>query len=209
LRLPTRRDREPVPVTQAMQPSGPNPSHIAPNTNVTVTDSQGYTPTPSHPGFAMHTGFPSFSGMSAPTFPPAMQYSTMPNYSIMPTPMYMPPYGYPSPFIPQGAQAMQPNGYPAPPFMMQNYPMPNYPGMPGPAPMYSQPSASGYPFAMPPPQDTNMSYGRNRQYSVSNAQASSSRSDPAQVDEAIIFPNTDISVCEWIAASERDPTPER
>jgi hypothetical protein len=191
LHLPKRRDRNPVPVTQAMPP---NPSHIAMTTNSTVTDSQH---TPSHPGFAMH-GFPPFS---APAFP--MQYP-MTNYPM--TSMYMPPYGYP--YISQGAQAMQPNGYPAPLFMMQNYPAPNYP-MP---PMYPPPS--GYPFAMPAPQDANSSYGRNHQYSVSNAQASS---DPFQnvfsigrtqaVDEVAV-PDTDPSICELIAAAERDPTPE-
>jgi hypothetical protein len=116
----------------------------------------------------------------------------MPNYH-MPAPMYAPPYGYP--FAPQGmpqgaTQAMQPNGYPAPAFLMQNYPMPNY-SMP--TPMYPPPSS--YPFTMPAPQlpqGANLDYGRKRQFSVSNPQASS---DP--VDEAGI-PNTDLSVNDWL-----------
>ena len=136
LHLPKRRDRDPPPVTQAMQPNS-NPSHIAANTmtNTMTTDSmatnvQGYA----HPGFTM----PSFPPFSAPAFP--MQYPTMPPYHI-PTPLYAPPYGYP--FVPQGTQAMQPHGYPAP-YMMPNYQIPNHPP---PASMYPPPS--GYPFAMP------------------------------------------------------------
>ena len=161
-------------------PVQPNPSHIAANTmttSSTATNSQGYT----HSGFAM-PGFPPFS---TPAFP--MQTYPYP----MPTPMYA-PYSYQ--FAPQGAHAMQPNGYPAPLFMMPNYPMPNYHL---PAPMY--------PFAMPAPQDADVSYGRKRQCSVSNAQATSSS---YQVDGAIV-PDTDLSVAEWIAASagEQD-TPE-
>ena len=186
MRLPKRRDRDPLPVT-GTQATMPNPTHIAANTmttDSTATSSQGYPPS----GFTMH-GFPPFSAHAFP-----MQYP-MPNY---PTPMYAPPYGYP--FVPQGVQAMQPNGYPshAPqaPFMMQNYPMPNFP-IPG--PMYPPPS--GYPFAMPAPQDANLNYGRNHQYSMSNAQ---DISNPVKYD----LPNTDLSVCELLAASERDPTPE-
>ena len=142
----------------------------------------------SHPGFNMHNphGFPSFS---APTFP--MQYP-MP----MSTPMYMPPYGYP--YVPQGPQAMQPNTYPGPPFMMQNFPIPNYPMA---APMYPPPS--GYPFTMPAPQDANSSYGHTHQYSMGNSQV---RSDLVKVDETYIPPSTDLSMCE-ILAGERTPSP--
>src|ERR1700734_3817668 len=203
LRLPKRRDREPLPpaaaasgpVTQAMQP---NPSHVAntlsANSTVPVTgDSQGYY---THPGFPMH-GFPSFPAPQA-AFP--MQTYPMPNYP-MPAPMYAPPYGYP--FAPQGTtHAMQPNGYPAPNFLMQNYPMPNYPM---PAPMYVPPSSypSSYPFATPAPQGANLDYGRKYQ---SNPQASSS--DP--VDEAgpAIF-DTSLTVNDWLNTDRSDPdTPE-
>lgn len=203
MRLPLRRDRAPGPVapgpvTQAMQPPA-NPSHIGANTTTTnaITDSQGYTPTPSYPGFASMHGFPSFS---APVYP--MQYpgATMPTFP-MPSPMY--PYSYP--FAPQGAQVMQLNGYPVPPgpfSMMQNYPMaaPNYStGMP----VYPPPS--GHLFAMPTPRDsTNFGYPHKHEYSMSGAHAIS---NPVQDDE-VLPPNTDLSPCEWLVASERTPTPE-
>lgn len=195
MQLPKRRDREPGPVAQAsMQP---NPSHIVPNAtaNSTVTDSQGNTH-PGIPGFAMH-GFPSFS---PPAFP--LQNYPMPNLNYhIPTPMYAPPYSYP--FAPQGAQVMQPHAYPAPPFLMQNYP--TYPLS---APMYPPPStAPGYPspFTMPAPQDINfkLSYGqgRERQYSMSSPQP--------KVDDVIVPNlNSEMTLCDWINSDPPADTPE-
>ena len=193
LRLPKRRDREPLPpaaaaasgpVTQAMQP---NPSHL-PNTmsaNSAVTDSHGYY---AHLGFPMHE-FPPFP---APAFP--MQTYSMPNYP-MPAPMYAPPYGYP--FAPQGVtQAIQPNGYSAPAFLMQNYPMPNYPM---PTPMYAPPSS--HPFTTPAPQGPNLDYGHKHQ---STPQASTS-SDP--VDEAGLL-DTNLTVNDWLNTDQPDTPAE-
>ena len=195
LRISKRRDREPLPpasatgsgpVPQAM-PS-PSPTHLVGNTmttNPTMMNSQGYT----HPGFAVH-GFPSFS---APAFPITYPMP-VPNYP-MPAPMYASPYGYP--FTHHGAtQAMQPNGFPAPAYLMQNYPaMPNYP-----APMYPPPS--GYPIAMPPPQGANLDYGRKRQRSVSDHDQIQANLD--LLEETGVL-NTDPSlgpVAEWI--TDRD-----
>ena len=191
LRLPKRRDREPLPhaaaaasgpVTQAMQP---NPSPNTMTTNATV---QGYA----HPGFASH-GMHGFPLLSGPAFP--MQPYPMPNYPLQ---MYAQPYGYP--FVPQGpgTQAIQPNRYLAHPnpFMMPNYPMP--------APMYAPPS--GFPFTMPPPQGANLDsdYGRRRRHSVSDHQYNSDLLDAKGTL------NTDPSlgpVPEWITQAEQD-TPD-
>jgi hypothetical protein len=202
LHVSKRRDRDPLPPASTSGPvAQAMPNHLAQaantmTTNATVTNSQSYAPGFANHGFANHGfanhGFPSFSAPAFPMSPYPMQNYPMPA-------MYAQPYGYP--FAPQGAtQAMQLNGFPAHPLLMQNYPpIPNYPM---PAPIYAPPS--GYPFAMPPPQGSNLDrdYGRKRQYSVSDYPANS---DP--LDEAGI-PNTDPSagpVGEWITNQE---TPE-
>ena len=190
LRIPKRRDREPLLPASGPQAVTKAPSHVENTTtnNAAVANSQSYLP--SHPGFANIQGFPSFP---APTFP--MPPYAMPPYS-MPAPMYTPPYGYP--FAPQG----QPNGFPAP-FMMQNYtPMPNYPM---PAPIFA-PAPSGYPFSMPPPPSQGANLNRNfhkRQFSVSECQPEPEANvDP--LDEVGTL-NTDPSlgpVPEWITTPD-------
>jgi hypothetical protein len=194
LLISKRRDREPLPPASGpVSQATPSSTHLVANTTTTnssMMNSQGFT----HPGYAMH-GLPSFS---PPAFP--MQTYPIPNY--MPAPMYAPQYGYQ--FAPQGAQAMQPNGFPAPAFMMQNYPppMPNYPM---PAQMYAPPSA-GYPFAMPAPQGANFDYasGRKRQHSLSDYGCKRHHdyppnSDPAQIDEMVIPPDPSLGPpLDWI-----------
>ena len=199
LRLPKRKDREPLPpaaavasgpVIQAMQPNPSHlPSQVVANTTgmSTNSDSQGYYAAYAHPGFPMH-GFPSFP---APAFP--MQTYPMPNYPI-PAPMYAPPYGYPFAGATHCGQAMQPNGYPAPAFLMQNYPMPNYPM---PTPMYAPPSS--HPFAMPAPQGANLDYGRHGRHQ-SNPQASSDL-----VDEAGVLDTSNlVTVNDWLNSADPD-----
>ena len=73
LRIPKRRDCEPLPPASGPQAVTKAPSHVE-NTrtnNAAVVNSQSYLP--SHPGFANIQGFPSFP---APTFPTLLNAST-------------------------------------------------------------------------------------------------------------------------------------